>query len=1062
MSDPLSVAGSAVGIISLGIQVCQGLISYLQSFKGQDQDIQDSLNDVQIVISILYSLKGILPKVDKSSSETPAIRRCLAESEEMLREFQQFSLKLRGTQSPEHDMLRKMDHAGRALLYPFREGELKLLCHSLKGLLQNLSLGLNITSLDIAVGIQTNVDNLGNAFQDHGANVAKISDHLQLLDNSMAVYYQDLKTEISQAQIFAQEFRQEIGGQLRLINTDIGSLMSINQRHQEDINQCFMKALDELKEKNNFQNELIRTTLGMDRTSIQNARSRQTSALARTRNPKHLAKNPLECTCKRQHKVSALSYRVWHATFEYEQDSPGQHTRGCRYFGINQPTKRIAKAQLPFTLWYLSSRLSFTCIEYCLGTATPGMSIRYKSIVPKSHSPVYDVLIELCVYMETRLTRATANEISLRFVEAERAILSLYRDRESSPYDQDEDGNSHTLLAFEKTFMLIKLSQGLPYGSIAQSTLESMASSVKRLIETLVCAAGSENGKLQSTFLRVLLLDECRSLARFCLTVFDMDLEGALSYPTFLGYRPRDLWRLLNGSEHIYTFDPLSQAIFQESISMLEIALSKSPGILSSMTASLCVYWPEGLRKLLQTKTIHYLGLMDLHVAILADRIESVDLFLKAGCPFDYEGQAGNIFSSASERCMEVIASNLAKRRLDLLSLAQQHQVICQDSVLTSDIPDDQASYICSCLDKSGISIPLALRVPSSYSGIYHVRGISIYHYPILYRNGFAHLSRHNIFGLLPTMIRHHLIDSSWHIDHYGKDLGELMHWLQSQRIMDQTATDPVNLGLNIQATSWHYLSRVCDEYCPTMFIYEKAKDALGVPVLDNCRCWCTPSDRGCTPLTTALKSYVKEFDEPREAILCDLFHTAIQDTKSSGSSIAGWCIEVVQFLTFEALEMTHTCCEWAVVDRPDISPGEFNALMNCDLGRWQKIRSDKNEEENAALLKTLMEDFIAYMIDMESSPRSLEIFVNGYWRKRMSEIYAVDSNEINDIKNCLVGTKTYVLPDRVRPLLSEDFKLIEMQNLKSKPAPVSEACHEQKVELDDESFELFPCQFCC
>ncbi|CVL10515.1 uncharacterized protein FPRN_12891 [Fusarium proliferatum] len=263
MSDPLSVAGSAVGIISLGIQVCQGLISYLQSFKGQDQDIQDSLNDVQIVISILYSLKGILPKVDKSSSETPAIRRCLAESEEMLREFQQFSLKLRGTQSPEHDMLRKMDHAGRALLYPFREGKLKLLCHSLKGLLQNLSLGLNITSLDIAVGIQTNVDNLGNAFQDHGANVAKISDHLQLLDNSMAVYYQDLKTEISQAQIFAQEFRQEIGGQLRLINTDIGSLMSINQRHQEDINQCFMKALDELKEKNNFQNELIRTTLNV-------------------------------------------------------------------------------------------------------------------------------------------------------------------------------------------------------------------------------------------------------------------------------------------------------------------------------------------------------------------------------------------------------------------------------------------------------------------------------------------------------------------------------------------------------------------------------------------------------------------------------------------------------------------------------------------------------------------------------------------------------------------------------------------------------------------------------
>ncbi|CVL04829.1 uncharacterized protein FMAN_12891 [Fusarium mangiferae] len=286
MSDPLSVAGSAVGIISLGIQVCQGLISYLQSFKAQDQDIQESLSDVQTMVSILYSLKGILPKVDKSSPETPAIRRCLAESEEKLREIQQFSLKLRGTESPEHYVLGKMDNARRSLLYPFREGKLKSLCQALKGLLQHLSLGLNITSLDIAVGIRTNLDDLGNAMKDQDANVTKLSDQLQLLDSSMAVYYQDLRTEISQAQTFAQQFRQEIGGQLRLINTDIGSLMSINQRHQEDINQCFMKALDELKEKNNFQNELIRTTLNVYserqvETSFRSCKNKESKAVGK-------------------------------------------------------------------------------------------------------------------------------------------------------------------------------------------------------------------------------------------------------------------------------------------------------------------------------------------------------------------------------------------------------------------------------------------------------------------------------------------------------------------------------------------------------------------------------------------------------------------------------------------------------------------------------------------------------------------------------------------------------------------------------------------------------------
>ncbi|KAF5252645.1 hypothetical protein FANTH_2540 [Fusarium anthophilum] len=741
MSDPLSVAGSAVGIISLGIQVCQGLISYLQSFKGQDQEIQDSLNDVQTVTSILCALKGILPKVDKCSSETPVIRQCLIETEEKLREFQHLSLKLRGTQITEHDVLAKMDHTRRALLYPFREGKLKSLCQSLKGVLQNLSLW------GIAVGIYTNVEDLENAFKDQGTNVAKLSDQLQRLDNSMSTYYQDLKTEISRTQLFAQDFRQEIGGQLRLISTDVGSLMSINQRHQEDMSQRVMKAFDELKEQNNFQNELIRTALGMDGMSIQNTGSRQAPSLARTRVSKQHTIDPHDCTCERQQEYSTLSYRFWHAIFE-----------------------------------------------------------------------------------------------------------------ESSPHDQDEEGKSHALIALEIILVAII---GISDESIAQSTRESISISAKRLIETLVSTAGNENGKL----------------------------------------------------EHIFELHPIIQAIFQESISMLEIALCKSPEAVTETidgvtTVELCLHWPEGLRKLLRTKAVDVLDERSLQLAVKADCIESVDMLFKAGCPVDYGRITEAIFNTASEQCMDVIASNLARRRSDLLSLVQQHQVICQDLVLTSDIPDDQAGYLCSCLDNSGISIPLALRVPSSYSTIYH--------------------------------------------------------------------------------------------FC------------------------------------------------------------VIRDTGSSDAGITDWCIEVIRFLTFEALEMTHTCCEFAVIKRPDISSKKFNALMNCKPQRWQRIRSDKREQENAVLLETLMDEFIAYMVGMESSPRSLEVFVNGYWRQRISEIYAVDGDEIKNIKNCLSLTSWKdVLPDRVRPLLSEDFKLIELQDLKSGPTPFGETSHDEKPESSDESFELLPCEWC-
>lgn len=41
MSDPLSVAGTAVGIISLGLQVSGEIVSYCQKWQGFNEDIQN-------------------------------------------------------------------------------------------------------------------------------------------------------------------------------------------------------------------------------------------------------------------------------------------------------------------------------------------------------------------------------------------------------------------------------------------------------------------------------------------------------------------------------------------------------------------------------------------------------------------------------------------------------------------------------------------------------------------------------------------------------------------------------------------------------------------------------------------------------------------------------------------------------------------------------------------------------------------------------------------------------------------------------------------------------------
>jgi hypothetical protein len=47
MGDPFSVAGSAVGVISLGLTVCQGLLTYYGQFKAYDEEIRDVSNHNQ-------------------------------------------------------------------------------------------------------------------------------------------------------------------------------------------------------------------------------------------------------------------------------------------------------------------------------------------------------------------------------------------------------------------------------------------------------------------------------------------------------------------------------------------------------------------------------------------------------------------------------------------------------------------------------------------------------------------------------------------------------------------------------------------------------------------------------------------------------------------------------------------------------------------------------------------------------------------------------------------------------------------------------------------------------
>lgn len=69
MGDPFSAAGTAVGIISLGIQVCQSLVPYYHKWKSFDDDIaqiQEKLNGLKQTLENLE--RNIVPKFRSSNA----------------------------------------------------------------------------------------------------------------------------------------------------------------------------------------------------------------------------------------------------------------------------------------------------------------------------------------------------------------------------------------------------------------------------------------------------------------------------------------------------------------------------------------------------------------------------------------------------------------------------------------------------------------------------------------------------------------------------------------------------------------------------------------------------------------------------------------------------------------------------------------------------------------------------------------------------------------------------------------------------------------------------------
>jgi len=432
---------------------------------------------------------------------------------------------------------------------------------------------------------------------------------------------------------------------------------------------------------------------------------------------------------------------------------------------------------------------------------------------------------------------------------------------------------------------------------------------------------------------------------------------------------------------------------------------------------------------------------------------------MRAGCDIPLEHQSSNNLEGvhnpmalASHECMTAIASNLSERRRMLLNLAQRELGILQH-YNHSHVADGEAAALCKTLRAANVSIPAPLKVPSDYATIYHDRNIAIHHFPTFFESGFRDYKLYNSMGLTPIMV--------WRSKALGgingpKQLLEALPWLSERGFLEGKPEDPWGLGLNENATGWHYIASFIGSGCfkgefdnplnLTSNVQQGTKiiEVLSqIPDRDNCACLCNPDGKGCSPLKSLWKAHAGggildrwPWSAKRTSLRHLLFHHRINEPGGEGDVQATLALELVRYLTFEALEMTHSCCTqehvWVAKERfytplPshhrlwDENYG-FRLITNADPESVRAVMHDEREQRDAHQLDDLMEEFAGKIKKLGSSPKALEGFIWGYWRKRISELFVVNHGVVDDMERVLENVRTRKFPETrdIRALLTE------------------------------------------
>lgn len=141
------MAELALGAVSLGLQVCNGIIVCLDAVKSRGHDIETVERKTLSVQHVLESIQGFLSRTKKAFPANPNVTECIASCDIELKALESLVAGLVGCSSATPDWLPKVKTLAKKLSYAFDRPKLQQLETRLDQTISALQLAVQLLNL---------------------------------------------------------------------------------------------------------------------------------------------------------------------------------------------------------------------------------------------------------------------------------------------------------------------------------------------------------------------------------------------------------------------------------------------------------------------------------------------------------------------------------------------------------------------------------------------------------------------------------------------------------------------------------------------------------------------------------------------------------------------------------------------------------------------------------------------------------------------------------------------------------------------------------------------------